>query len=153
MNDRLKLFFEEQLLPAENADAYTRAVGIQYATAALLIEVAKADNDQDELERAVINAMLRDTFDLSDEMLEQILELADDATSDTTDVYQFTTMVNDHYDYDNKLKLVEYLWMVAFADGRLDHYEEQFVSKVAGLLHVAEDDLTQAKLTAQENVT
>jgi uncharacterized tellurite resistance protein B-like protein len=151
MNDRLKAFFEEALLPSEDADEYERAVGIQYATAALLIEVSKADSEQDELERAVIKAMLQDTFDLSDDMLEKIVELADAATAEAGGVSQFTAMINDNYGHADKKKLVEYLWVVAFADGRLDRYEEQFIAKVAGELSLTEDDLEDAKVAAQDS--
>lgn len=149
MNDRLKRFFEEQLQP-EDVDEYSRAVGIQYATAALLIQVAKSDSEQDELERAMINVLLQDTFDLSDEMLEEILEFADEALSEADSIDQFVEMVKDHFDYPDKVKLVEYLWVVAFADGRLDRYEEQFIQKVSDYIQVSEDDFNQAKQAAQE---
>ena len=82
MIDNIKRFFEQQLLPGDDADEETRNIGIQQATAALLIELAKADFEQDDIERAVITAMLRDTFDLSEEMLGELMSLADEATSD-----------------------------------------------------------------------
>lgn len=148
MTDRLKAFFEQELVPGEDADEYERAVGIQYATAALLIEVSKADSDEDEVERAVIRVMLQDTFDLDDETLDKIVELADDG-SESRDVNQFTNMINEFYGEADKKKLVEYLWVVAFADGRLDKYEEQFIAKVAGLLGLSDGDLNQARSDAQ----
>lgn len=150
MTDRLKAFFEEELMPSEDADEYERAIGIQYATAALLIEVSKADSQQDDLERAVINATLQDTFDLSDDMLEKIVTLAGEATAEAGDVNQFTGMINDHYGLPDKKKLVEYLWVVAFADGRLDRYEEQFIAKVANELGLTDEDLSDARELAQE---
>lgn len=149
MNDRLKRFFEEQLQP-EDVDEYSRAVGIQYATAALLIQVAKSDSEQDELERAMINVLLQDTFDLTDEMLEEILEFADEALSEPDSIDQFVEMVKDHFEYSDKVKLVEYLWVVAFADGRLDRYEEQFIQKVSDYIQVSVDDFNQAKSAAEE---
>lgn len=152
MIDNIKRFFEEKLLVAEDADDETREMGIQHATAALLIELAKADFEQDDLERAVITAMLHDTFDLSDETLDELLALADEATTDAHDVYQFTTLVNEHYDYTDKEKLIENLWAVAYADGRLDRYEEQFIRKVAGLIHVAHGDFIKAKVAVLERL-
>lgn len=151
MNDRLKSFFEEELVAAEDADEYEKAVGIQYATAALLIAVSKADDEQDDVERAVINAMLQDTFDLEDEMLEKIVAFAEEATADADGVTQFTSMVNEYYGYNDKAKLVEYLWVVAFADGRLDLYEEQFIAKTAEMLGVTEEDLNATRERAQDS--
>ncbi len=149
MNDRLKRFFEEEV-PSDDYDEYAKAVGIQYATAALLIQVANADSEQDELERAVINATLQETFDLEDEMLEKLLGLADDASSADDDIQQIIDLVNEQYGESDKQKLVEYLWLVAFADGRLDRYEEQFIAKVAGLLDLSEENLADARAAAQE---
>jgi len=135
MIDRIKNFFEQQLMPGEGADEQT-----------LLIELARADFEEDELERSLIMAMLRDTFDLDDDMLSELMKLAEEGTEDAHDMYQFTQLVNDHYDYADKQKLIENLWAVAFADGRLDRYEEQFIRKVAGLIHVAHGDFIKAKV-------
>lgn len=148
----IKKFFEQKLLPHDSADGESRARDLQYATAALLLEVAKADFEQDDLERALIIAMLRDTFDLSGEALEELIQMADSATTQATDVYQFTQLVNEHYHYADKTRLIENLWKVAFADGRLDRYEEQFIRKVAGLLHVAHSDFIKAKIDVLEGL-
>lgn len=142
----IRKFFEERLMPQESADTQTRDRDLQYATAALLLEVAKSDYEQDDLERAVIIAMLRDTFDLDNESIDELVQMADSATSQAHDVYQFTQLVNEHYHYDDKARLIENLWKVAYADGRLDRYEEHFIRKVAGLLHVAHSDFIKAKL-------
>jgi len=146
MLSRIKRYFEQRLLPDQEADEKTRARELQRATAALLIEVAKADFEQDDVERAAILATLRETFDLDEAMLEELVELAQAASKEANDVYQFTQLANEHYSYADKTKLVEYLWRVAFADGRLDRYEEQFIRKVAGLLHVSHLDFIKAKV-------
>jgi uncharacterized tellurite resistance protein B-like protein len=148
MIDDIRKFFTEKLLPADSDKEEDRIKGIQYATAALLIELAKADFDQDDLERALIFAMLRDTFDLDDDQLNGLVDMADQATDDAHDVFQFTQLVNDEYKYEDKALLVENLWRVAYADGRVDRYEEQFIRKVSGLLHVSHSDFIKAKLTA-----
>lgn len=146
MIDRIKKLFDQSMLPGDADNDAERTQDIQRATAALLIELAKADFDEDPLERQLIVAMLRDTFDLEDSVLDELMAAADDATSEAHDVYQFTQLVNDHYQYDDKLKLMENLWRVAYADGRLDRYEEQFLRKVSGLLHVSHADFIKAKV-------
>ncbi len=144
MIERIKQYFEQQLV--HDGDNEVDEDNLRRATAALLIEVAKADFDEDDMERAVIFAMLRDTFDLEADVLEELVALAEETTNDAHDVYQFTQLVNEHYDYANKTRLIENLWTVAYADGRLDRYEEQFIRKVAGLLHVAHNDFIKAKV-------
>ena len=150
MIDDIRKFFAEKLNPPEDASEEERRLGIQYATAALLIEVAKSDFDQDEMERALIFAMLKDTFELLESQLNELVSLADKATEDAHDIYQFTQLVNDAYSYGDKTQLIMNLWRVAFADGRIDRYEEQFIRKVCGLLHVSHSNFIKAKLTAEQ---
>jgi uncharacterized tellurite resistance protein B-like protein len=65
-------------------------------------------------------------------------------------LFQFTQLVNQHYSHTDKITLVENLWLVAFADGRLDKYEEQFIRKVSGLLHLAHSEFIKSKLRAKD---
>jgi len=148
MLDKIKKFFDEKLMPASEQDA---GQSVQFATCALLLELSRADFEADELEQAVIVAMLRDTFDLNETDLQALIELAGQASDQAHDVFQFTQLVNEHYSHDDKIQLTENLWLVAYADGRIDKYEEQFIRKVSGLLHVAHSDFIKAKIRAREN--
>ena len=149
MIDDIRNFFADKLNPPEDASEEEHRLSIQYATAALLIEVAKSDFDQDEMERGLIFAMLKDTFELRESQLNELVSLADKATQDAHDIYQFTQLVDDAYSYEDKTQLITNLWRVAFADGRIDRYEDHFIRKVCGLLHVAHPDFIKAKLTAE----
>ena len=150
MIEDIRKFFADKLNPPEDASEEEGRLSIQYATAALLIEVAKSDFDQDEMERGLIFAMLKDTFELRESQLNELVSLADKATQDAHDIYQFTQLVNGAYSYEDKTQLITNLWRVAFADGRIDRYEDHFIRKVCGLLHVAHPDFIKAKLTAEQ---
>ncbi len=141
----LKKFFEEKLMPGISAEDNNHS-GIEYATAALLIELAKSDFEEDDIERQLIIAMVRDTFDMNSEEVDDLLTLAENATAEANDLYQFTSLINEHYDNDAKIELLENLWKVAYADGRLDKYEEQFIRKVAGLINLPPSEFTKTKL-------
>ena len=144
MLSSIKKFFEDHLQP-EIFDGTTNAKGIEYATAALLIELAKSDFAEHPLERQLIIAMLQDTFTLAEVDLQELLTLAESGTSDANDIFQFTSLVNDHYTSDQKIILLENFWKVAYADGRLDKYEEQFIRKVAGLINLPPSEFTKTK--------
>jgi uncharacterized tellurite resistance protein B-like protein len=144
LND-IKKFFEEKLL-VEAKDESGVTQGIEYATAALMIELAKADFEEDDIERQLIIAMLRDTFDIEGEHLEELMAAADEASAEASDFFQFTSLINDHYDNTQKIALLENLWRVAFADGRLDKYEEQFIRRIAGLINLPPSEFTKTKL-------
>lgn len=147
----IKNFFEDKLLPASQ-DAENTIGGIEYATAALLIELARSDFEEDELERQLIFAMLRDTFDLGDDDLEELVKMAEAASTDANDLFQFTSLVNKHYTSDEKIRLLENFWRVAYADGRLDKYETQFIRKVAGLINLPPSEFAKTKLRIRDAV-
>jgi uncharacterized tellurite resistance protein B-like protein len=149
MLNKIKRFFEENLLPVAGVDDDGRA--IQFATAALMLELARADFEQDEREATLIVELLEKTFGMTQADLQNLLALAASASEEANDVFQFTQLVNQHYGHDAKIQLVENLWQVALADGRLDKYEEQFIRKISGLLHVAHADFIKAKLRAKDN--
>ncbi|MDB9868491.1 TerB family tellurite resistance protein [Pseudomonadales bacterium] len=152
MLEKIKRFFDEKLLPSNgDGDSDDNARSLQFAMAALLLELARADFDADDQERDLIMSLLRDTFALDEADLLELLELAGAASDEANDVFQFTQLVNQHYHHDDKIHLVEQLWRVAFADGRLDKYEEQFIRKLSGLLHVAHSDFIKAKLRARQS--
>ena len=144
LND-IKKFFEDNLL-LEEKDESGVASGIEYATAALMIELAKVDFEQDDIERQLIVAMLRDTFNIEGEHLEALMSAADEASAEASDYFQFTSLINSHYDNVQKIALLENLWRVAFADGRLDKYEEQFIRRIAGLINLPPSEFTKTKL-------
>ena len=151
MLSSIKKFFEDHLQP-EISDGITNAKGIEYATAALLIELAKSDFAEHPTERQLIIAMLRDTFALADADLQELLALAESGTSDANDIFQFTSLVNDHNTNDQKIMLLENFWKVAYADGRLDKYEEQFIRKVAGLINLPPSEFTKTKHRVKQSV-
>ena len=118
---------------------------IQLATAALLIELARADFAVDEKEWQVIVGVLQQTFHLPAETLQELVRLAEEELKEATDLFQFTQLVNQHYSYKDKLMLLENMWQVAFADGRIDKYEDHLIRKVVGLIHVSHADFIKTK--------
>jgi uncharacterized tellurite resistance protein B-like protein len=150
LNDIIK-FFEERLMTPETAPE--SVAGVEYATAALMIELAKADFAEDDVERGLILELLTDTFDLKPEELDELVRLAESASKDASDLFQFTRLVNQHYSYAQKVSLLENFWKVAYADGRLDKYEEQFIRKVAGLLNLAPSEFSKTKMKIKQSRT
>ena len=87
---------------------------------------------------------IRSTLDIDAETLDQLLIYAQTKT-DSTDLKEFTDLVNTHYDKDDKIALLDCLWKVAFADCRLDYYEEQFITKAESHIDVSDDEVAASK--------
>ena len=146
MIDKIKSFFSKNVLEPE---AETSSPD-QLATAALLIEVMVIDGDLDDQEMQAIAGTLSNMLDLTEEQIDQLIELSKEEVAEATSLYQFTKEINEHFDIEKKLSLMTAMWRVAFADGHLDKYEENIIRRVADLLHIRHSEYIRCKANARD---
>ena len=120
------------------------------AGAALLVEVSRADHDVTPVERVAIERALRRVFDLDPAAAAEVYREAERHADEATSLYEFTRLINDHFQPAEKENLIELLWFVAFCDGELDKYEEHLVRRVADLVYVPHGAFIRAKHRALE---
>jgi uncharacterized tellurite resistance protein B-like protein len=106
------------------------------AAAALLFHVATTDNNFDEAERAKLREVLSQRFDLGAEDVDTLIESAVRADREAVDLYQFTSLLNRSFDEEERNKVVEMMFQVAYADGQLSEFEDNIVWRAAELMHV-----------------
>lgn len=140
----------DAISPATDAAVVSPEHRLHLATAVLLVEVMRADPALGAQERLAVVAALRRTFALAEDEVERLVELAEHTARTASDFHQFTSVINDAFGQDEKVRIVEYMWQVAYADGHLDAHENHLISKVAGLLHVTHGEYIAAKLRARE---
>jgi len=116
------------------------------ACAALLVEVAFADKEFDEKEKESLKVSLLETYNLEEDAINEIILDAEKTIEESTSLYGYTRIVNDEFEYENKLDLLRNLWKVAFADGYLDKYEEHLLRKISDLIHISHSDYINIKL-------
>ncbi len=143
----LKDLFDSIAAPA--APARTEH-DLHLATAVLLVEVMRADPDNGAAERRAVVEALRRKFPLADDEVARLVELAEETSRTAGDFYAFTSTINDRFDHPQKVKVIEYMWQVAYADGDIDAHENHLISRVAGLLHVTHGEYIAAKLHAKQ---
>ncbi|MDB5986730.1 MAG: uncharacterized protein JWR16_1783 [Nevskia sp.] len=122
----------------------------QLSTALLLLELARADFEIAAVERARVGAMLAQRYGLPPAAAEALMQQAEAEVGTAVSLYDYLKTLNAELDAPGKRRLMEMLWEVAYADGRLDKYEEQLLRKLADLLYVAEKDYIGAKLSVLE---
>jgi len=142
----IKRFFDANLTAATEAGSpVDQEHAYRLATAALLIEMTRADHDVKGIEReAVIHAVQR-AFELDSAQTKELVTLAEQEANEATSLYEFTRLINRHFDPKQKEHIVELLWHVALVDGELDKYEEHLVRKVADLIYVPHLSYIRAK--------
>ena len=123
---------------------------LQLASTILLLEVARTDHEIEEVEVERIKMLVKDKFNLSSDATQVLMDEADDTIHALTDFHQFTSLLNQHFDLDQKCRLVQYMWEIALADGNLDAYEDQFIRKVADLMYLRHSELLSARERAKK---
>lgn len=118
----------------------------ELATAALLVELSRSDFSESQAEREAIRHVLQKRFALSDATLDQLLSDAARRADRAVSLHEFTHRLNRELPEAEKLAIVEMLWRVSHADGRIDKHEEHLIRRIAGLLHISDHDRVRMKL-------
>ena len=128
--DELELFDDELIL----------------ATCILLLEVSKSDDSFDDIEKEKILSILEQNFNLNTQQTNFLFKIADKKNDEMISLYEWTAKINELCSYSDKKKLMRFLWDVAYADGRIDKYEDYTIRKISDLLYVKHSDFIKAKL-------
>ena len=116
------------------------------ACSALLIEVAYADKIFDESEIISLKESLKETYNIDDIIIDELISDAKKTVDESTSLYEYTRVVNDEFEYSDKLELLSRIWRLAFADGNLDKYEDHLIRKISDLIHISHSDFIKIKL-------
>ena len=150
MIDSIKSFFVQFIEPGIAA-SNNGVQALQVATAALLLEMMRMDNELKDEERLAIASTLQTQFNLGSEQIETLMALAEQETREANDYYQFTSLINKHCELPQKIQIIENLWHVAMIDGHLDAHELHLMRKLADLLYIGHADYVAAKQRARES--
>ncbi len=145
MINNIKEFFSSEINNPNGDEGHQQSL----AAASLMVEVMVIDRDTSDKELTKIKEILKSQFELKDHEIQKLLELAKQEVKDATSLYQFTRLINDHFDYQKKKKLIGSLWHVAFADDVLDKHEEAIIRRIADLVYVSHSDFIKTKNIAR----
>ena len=123
---------------------------LRVATAVLLVEVTRADFIVQPAEQARLRQLLESQFGLSSAELDALMTQAEADADRLVSIQHVTRLLNEHYDHAMKLRVVEMMWNLVYADGEKDHYEEHLIRQVAELLYLSHSEFIQARHKAEE---
>jgi uncharacterized tellurite resistance protein B-like protein len=103
----------------------------------------------DESEFDSVLQLVQSHFQLPAEQAAELVVAANDKAEDLVSAYDFTRVLHEHLDHGEKSRVVGLLWKIAYADGRLDKYEDSLVLKISDLLHVSRGLVMRLKHDAQ----
>ena len=136
-------------ISAEDVAADDRDAAIRMATAVLMVDVALVDSNFDEVEFERMLRLVKNHFGLSTQAAAELINAANAEADELVSVHEFTELLHQHLDDDEKARVVELLWSTAYADGELNKYEDALVLKVSDMLSVSRDLVMRLKLDAR----
>ncbi len=134
------------------SDTTADAETLKLASAALLMEAACMDGHIDDEEFSTVTALLSGHFDLSEADAHELAEAGRVAVSQSVEIYGFTRTIKDSFNHDDRVRMIEMLWQVAYADGILHDYEANLVRRVSGLIYVPDRESGEARKRVLEQL-
>lgn len=126
---------------------------LRLATATLMIEISRADFQQQESELGRMRELLKQQFSLENGELDELMLQAQDRADNLVSLQHITRLLNENFDQQSKARVIEMMWLVVYADGVKDHYEEHMMRQVSELLYVPHSAFIQARHRAEETVS
>ncbi|HUS89541.1 MAG TPA: TerB family tellurite resistance protein [Desulfosporosinus sp.] len=148
----IKKFFEKHIQPTSDKTEKVSEHAIKVATAALLIEMMRADGKVSDDERKAVMQTIQSKFNLTDDETKSLKELAKEKIRKAADYYEFTSLIHKGLSYEQKVEIIEHLWEIALTDEHLDKHEEYVVRKIADLIYVEHKDFIEAKIRVKKKL-
>jgi len=143
-------------LLGERADLFGRVVAEtddrRWAAASLLVVAARMDAVFDPRERQAIIGLLRSRFGLTDAEARELMAAAENRAEQSQQIFPLTRIVEESFTPAERIELIEMLWEVIYADGRLDAYEANLMRRIAGLIHVSDGESGAARKRVLERL-
>jgi uncharacterized tellurite resistance protein B-like protein len=140
---RLKTLFERIDQPGGGQASFPEDGRL--AAAALMVEAARLDSGFDEDERRAMRELLARRFGLTSEEAEGLVVAAAEAQARSSGLFRFTHAVKEAFSHEQRVEMIELLWEVVYADGKLHEYEANLLRRVAGLLYVSDRERGEAR--------
>ena len=150
MIENIKKFFIEKIDTKDQKSTEVSEQSVSIATCALLLEMAHADSEFSDDERDRIINILQSTYDLNENDAKELIQLSELERKESTDLWQFTNLINQNYSREEKIKIAETLWHIIYTDEKVDIHEEYLMRKLTYLFDLDHQDMIQAKFKARE---
>jgi uncharacterized tellurite resistance protein B-like protein len=145
MLDGLRQFIADVVSPTAHQDQAFDDTGYRLAATALLIHVVSLDGEPSELEKRKLHSLLESSFGLDPGTADRLIASATRAEGEAVDLYHFTSVIMRSVNEEGRLRIVEMMWELAYADGEVTEFEDNVVWRAADLLGVSSRDRIELK--------
>ena len=145
MLDGLRQFIADVVSPTALADRAFDDTGYRLAATALLIHVISIDGEPTETEKRKLHSLIESRFGLDRGTADHLIASATLVEGEAVDLYHFTSVIMRSVDEEGRLRIVEMMWELVYADGQVSEFEDNVVWRAADLLGVASRDRIDLK--------
>ncbi len=135
-------FRKKEIIEHDNESS---AFEIELTASVLAYEIARIDGTIDESELAVLLGEVEKISKKVNKSVEEILKIIEIYSNDSVSFYEFVEDINKNYSKDEKLSLLNFMWQIAYADGRLEVEEERIIRRLADLIRIRDLDVLKLK--------
>ena len=152
MLDGLRQFIADIVSPDVQKGAFDES-DYRLAATALLIHVVSLDGEPTAKEKRKLHSLIETRFKLDSGTADQLIASATRAEGDAVDLYRFTSVIMREVDESGRLRIVEMLWEMVFADGKVTEFEDNVLWRAADLLGISGRDRIELKHKVAERQT
>ncbi|MGE5431890.1 MAG: TerB family tellurite resistance protein [Syntrophomonadaceae bacterium] len=136
----------------ENPNGLNYIKKIQIATCALFLEIANADSNYDPSEREKIISIMRSTFKIEPEYVQELMLLAETSVKQSSSIYEYTEVVKKSFTRKEKFEILENLWRLVFVDELLDKFEAHLIKSIGQNLGFNSREILDAKIIILDEI-
>jgi uncharacterized tellurite resistance protein B-like protein len=144
MLDGLRQFIADVVAPNQQGRSFDET-GFRLAATALLIHVVSLDGEPSEVEKRKLHSLIESHFGLDRGSADRLIATATRVEGEAVDLYHFTSVIMREVDQTGRLRIVEMMWELVYADGEVSEFEDNVVWRAADLLGISSRDRIELK--------
>jgi uncharacterized tellurite resistance protein B-like protein len=145
MLDGLRQFIADIVSPDASADRTFDETDYRLAATALLVHVVSLDGEPTEIEKRKLHSLIETRFGLDRGMADKLIASATRVEGEAVDLYRFTSVIMRSVNDEGRLRIVEMMWELVYADGEVSEFEDNVVWRAADLLGISSRDRIDLK--------
>ena len=149
MLDGLRQFISDIVSPDIEQRVFDET-DYRLAATALLIHIVSLDGQPTAVEKRKLHSLIETSFKLDPGTADQLIVSATRAEHDAVDLYKFTSVIMREVDEAGRKRIVEMMWEMVFADGKVTEFEDNVLWRAADLLGISGRDRIDLKHQVQE---
>ena len=139
MKKFIEKLFRRKSSENKNEDLTSSSL-IEEAVAVLLLRAANIDGKKDAKEIDAIKKLIIKQFNYDEQKTNALIDSASDKEESSTDLFEWSKIINDHYDLDSKKIVFSMMCEIICADGLIDPFESNFIRRLSGLLYISDKE-------------